>query len=122
MNATTFILVAVLLAGAWLVDRELWRRKSRDKLIEMLHSDNWRRYKPAILELRRRGEDVTVHVPKIVALLLSKSKVERAAAKATIGACFPDLAKEVAGYSATADLEACRIKAGPLLSRFPIVR
>jgi hypothetical protein len=53
-DATTFVLFAVLLAGAWFFERWRWRGKSRDKLIGMLHSGNWRLYKPAILELRRR--------------------------------------------------------------------
>jgi hypothetical protein len=120
VNITTLILVAALLAGAWFVDRWLWRRRSREKLIGMLQSNNWRLYKPAIRELRRRGEDVTAYIPRIVALLVSNSKTERAAAKTTISACFPDLIKEIAGYSATADIDACRARAAPLLSRFRI--
>jgi len=83
--------VALLLAGGWLVDRWIWRARPREKLLAMLESGNWRYYKAAILELRRRGEDVSVHAPRIQALLASGSRVERAAGAAIARACFPGL-------------------------------
>jgi len=86
----------------------------------MLQSDDWRFHKAAIKEMRRRGEDVTVYLPRIVALLAADSKVERSAGQMTIKDCFPELAAEIQGYSPTADVEACRTKAAPLLSRFPL--
>jgi hypothetical protein len=85
----------------------------------MLQSDDWRFHKAAIKELRRRGQDVVPYLPRIVALLVADSKIERAGAHVTIKDCFPDLAAEIQGYSPTADLESCREKAAPLLSRFP---
>lgn len=121
MNVTALIVVVPLLLCAWVIDIWLWRRKSRDKLVGMLKSDDWRSYKPAVLELRRRGDDVTIYLPRIVAMLVSNSKIERAAAKAIIKSCFPDLAGDVADYSATADIETCRGKAASLLSRFPVI-
>jgi hypothetical protein len=120
MSITVIIATAVALAGAWYWDTRSWRRKPREELVRMLQSDDWRFHKAAVTELRRRGEDVTVYLPRIVALLAADSKVERAAAQITIKDCFPDLAAEIQGYSPSADVASCRAKAAPLLSRFPL--
>ena len=93
MSTTAIIAAAVALAGAWYWNTRSWRRKSRDELIRMLQSDDWRFHKAAIKEMRRRGEDVTVYLPRIVALLAADSKVERAAGQITIKDCFPELAQ-----------------------------
>lgn len=121
MSTTAIIAAAVALAGAWYWDIRSWRRKSRDELIRLLRSDDWRFHKPAIKEMRRRGEDVAVYLPRIVALLVADSKVERAAGQMTIKDCFPELAGEIQGYSPTEDVQACCAKAAPLLSRFPML-
>lgn len=120
MSATTIIVLSVALAGAWYWDARSWRRKPREDLVRMLESGDCFFHKTAISELRRRGEDVTPYLPRIVASLVAHSKVDRAAAQITIKDCFPELAAEIAGYSPTADLETCRAKAMPLLSRFPL--
>lgn len=86
----------------------------------MIQGDDWRFHKPAIQELRRRGEDLAPYLPYVVALLVADTKVERAAAHITIKDCFPHLVTDIRGYSASANVEVCRIKAGPLLSRFPL--
>jgi hypothetical protein len=117
---TKMIGVAVVLTGAWFWDTRSWRRKSREELVRRLQSKDWRFHKVAIKEMRRRGEDVSVFLPGLVALLIADTRVERAAAQITIKACFPDLAAEIQGYSPSADVGVCRSKAAPLLSRFPL--
>src|SRR5882672_2678507 len=98
-TAGAVAVLVLLLAAGWGIDRWLWSRRSPDKLLAMLNSSNWRLYKAALLELRGRGEDILPHAPKIVVMLVSKSKTERAAAKAILSACFPDLASAIVGYS-----------------------
>ena len=86
----------------------------------MLRNNDWRFYKPAIQELKRRGEDVTVFIPKIVALLISETKMDRMAGLITLKDCFPELVSEIAGFSPSADITLCRAKAAPLLARFKL--
>ena len=118
MSAETLITVAVALVVGWFFAFFGWRRKPREELHRMLQSNNWRNYRSAIKELRRRGEDVGVYIPRIVALLVSDSLIERTVGKQVIQSCFPDLAREIAGFSPASGVEACRAKAAGLLSRF----
>jgi hypothetical protein len=120
MTAETLIIIAVALVVGWFCAFFGWRRKPREELHRMLQSNKWRYYQSAIKELRRRGEDVTVYLPRIVAMLVSDSLIERTAAKQAIENCFPDLAPEIAGFSPASGVEACRAKAVGLLSRFGV--
>jgi hypothetical protein len=119
MSAPVVIAAAVALSVAWYWDALSWRRKPREDLVRMLQSDDWRFHNAAIKELRRRGQEVVLYLPRIAALLVADSKVKRAGAHVTIKDCFPDLAVEIQDYSPTAGIESCRAKAAPLLSRFP---
>jgi len=121
MIITTSIIVAVAaLVGSWYGDKQSWRRKPREILVQILRADDWRRYRAAITELRRRGEDVSVYLPRIVGKLASESFVERTAAQVIIKNCFPELAAEIQGYSPSAGVEACRAKAASLLARYGV--
>ena len=79
--AVAAIVVALGLGAGWLLDRRRWRSKTREQLAAMLQGSDWRYYKMAIRELKRRGEDVSVHIPRLVGMLVSDSRVERGAAK-----------------------------------------
>ena len=116
------IVVALGLGAGWFLDRRRWRSKTREQLAAMLQDSDWRYYKMAIRELRRRGEDVSVHLPRLVGMLVADSRMERGAAKVILGACFPELAGELKDFSPTASLEVCRARAAPLLERFGVRR
>jgi hypothetical protein len=120
MTLPIIIGFAALLVGAWYIDTRSWKKKSREELVLMVQSDDWRYHAAALKELRRRGENVAIYIPHIVKLLVAESKVDRTAAQMTIRDCFPELAREIQGYSPTSDLESCRAKAAPLLSRFGV--
>jgi hypothetical protein len=121
MPATVLvILIAAALIVAWYLDVNSWKKKSRDELVGMAQSRNWRFHRVALEELKRRGEDTTVYIPQFVALLVSESKIERASAHLTLQDCFPSIAAEIKGYTGTADLSQCRTKASSLLLRYGI--
>ena len=121
MPATVLvILFAIAVVVAWYLDVNSWKKKSRQELLGMVQSKNWRFHRVAIKELQRRGEDTTVYIPQFVALLVSENKIERAAAHLTLQDCFPSIAMEIKGYTGTADLSLCRTKANPLLLRYGI--
>ena len=120
MNVKAVVAVAIGFFGAWYLDARSWRRKPREELVGMLESEDWRFHKAAIAELRRRGEDLGVYMPRIVGRLGSESKVVRAAALATIKGVFPELAAELRGYSPSEATEVCREKAAGLVARYPL--
>ena len=121
MPATVLVvLIAVGLVVAWYLDTRSWKMKTREDLLQMVHSENWRYHKIAIKELQKRGEDTTVHIPQFVKSLVSESKFERSSAHITLQDCFPSIAAEIKGYTGTADISQCRVKAQPLLSRYGI--
>ncbi len=119
MNATHVLTVADILIAAWFLYRHDWRKKPLEDFMQHLDSRDWRRYEFAIRELQKRGQDVSVYIPRVVSLLAADSKIQRAMGQRVIERCFPDIAGEIKGYSYLADVAACREKAAPLLSRFP---
>ena len=66
MPATVLvILFAIAVVMAWYLDVNSWKKKSRQELLGMVQSKNWRFHRVAIKELQRRGEDTTVLHPTI---------------------------------------------------------
>ncbi len=108
------IFPVLLLVAAWHYDKRSWRRKTAEELVRILQSENWRSYRAAIRELRRRGEAVEIYQPRLVALLASKVTIERAAARIIITDCFPEHATELLSYAPAASAG----KAVQLLVRF----
>jgi len=119
MNSTHILTVAAIMIGGWFLYRHDWRKKPLEDFTEHLDSRDWRRYEFAINELQRRGQDVSVYIPRVVSLLAADSKIQRAMGQRVIEKCFPEIAGEIKGYSYMADVAACREKAASLLSRFP---
>jgi hypothetical protein len=125
MTQTTLILVIgciVLLIGAYLADVRSWRTRSREALIEMIRSADWRRHLVAVDELRRRGEDVDVFLSRFLLLLAAESRIERAAAEDVIRKHYPLLAQQLkdCGSSSMADAATCRHKIEPLLKSYSV--
>src|SRR3989442_1356662 len=104
------------------------RPEPRDMLFRMLDSTDWRpldsavwrQHLGAITELRRRGEDVSAYVPRIISKLVSPSKADRVATHIFVKVCFPELLAELQDYSPEAEVDICRTKAASLLSRFGV--
>src|SRR5262245_32317170 len=70
----------VLLICAYFYDEWKWRVRPREKLIEMIRAADWRLHPKAMAELRRRGEDLAVFVPRFLPLLAAASRTDRVAA------------------------------------------
>jgi hypothetical protein len=115
-----FIGVAAVIFGVWFVIRCSWHRRSRDELVHMVQVGSWRYLSSAITELRRRGDDVSIYAPSIIAKLVSESKIERAYAHIHLVDLYPDLASEIEDFSPTDTVEICRAKAAPLLARYGV--
>ena len=69
--------IAILLAG-WFLYRHDWKKKPLTDFTQHLDSRDWRRYGFAIRELQKRGQDVTIYIPRVVSLLAADSRIERA--------------------------------------------
>jgi hypothetical protein len=108
-----------LLVSAYLYDEWKWRVRPREKLIEMVRAPDWRLHPKAMAELRRRGEDLAVFIPRFLPLLAAASRTDRVAAESIIRKYFPQVALVLKGYSPLADVEACRERIAPLADRFP---
>jgi hypothetical protein len=116
-KVTLWAAFITLLIGAYIYDQSRWRVRPREKLLEMIRAPDWRLHKAAMTELRRRGEDIAVFLPRFVLLLAADSRTERAAAETLIRKFYPQAAQELKGYSPIADVETCRVKIAPLVSR-----
>jgi hypothetical protein len=123
MDTTTLVILIVAapaLVWAFVADRRSWKRKSRDELIGMAGGQDWRRWKAAIAELQRRGEDTTVFIPSLLRALVSESRVTREAARITLVAFFPDMKLHLKEFSASEDVAMSRKKIAALLARYGI--
>jgi hypothetical protein len=109
----------VLLICAYFYDEWTWRVRPREKLTEMIRDTDWRLHPKAMAELRRRGEDLAVFLPRFLPLLAAGSKTQRVAAESIIRKYYLQVAQELEGYSPIADVEACRERVAPLLDRYP---
>ena len=119
MNATGVLTVAGILIVSWFWYRHDWKKKPLTDFTQHLDSRDWRRYSFAIRELQKRGQDVSIYLPRVVSLLAADSKMQRAMGLRVIQRCYPDIARELEGYSFMHDVAACQERAASLLSRFP---
>jgi hypothetical protein len=120
MTIVVLILAIPLVIWAIRVDSRRWKTKSRDELLGMLVSDDWKHWTRALKELRRRGEDTSVHIPKLLPRLLADARMTREAARITLVDQFPDLGEPLSDYRATDDVERSRGKLAPLFARYGV--
>ena len=111
--------IPLILLAIWL-DRRRWSRKPREQLVAMLTSDNWRYWKPALKELRRRGDDTSIYQPRLLSRLLAESRLEREAARITVADHYPELRASLADYRSADAVDSSRAKLKPLLERFAV--
>lgn len=109
---------AVLLVGAYFYDERTWRKKSHEELIGLVRAEDWRLHSAALRELRRRGEDLSVFLPRFLPLLAHESRKDRVAAEMLVKKFYPQVARELEGYTPMADAEVCRERIAPLLERY----
>jgi hypothetical protein len=111
---TVWIAFIALLIGAYIFDRWRWRARPREQLVEMIQAADWRLHKAAMSQLRRRGEDLGLFLPRFLALLAADSMKERTAAESIIRKFYPNFIQLLQGYSPIADAETCRAKVAQL--------
>lgn len=88
---------AVLLVGAYFDDDWTGRKKPREELLGLVRSPNWRLHPKAMAELRRRGEDMAVDLPRFLPLLAHESRNERVAAEMLVKKFAPLLGRFATG-------------------------
>jgi hypothetical protein len=118
-NVVLVVGFLVLLISAYVYDEWTWRVRPREKLVEIVRTPDWRLHTKAMVELRRRGEDLAVFLPCFLPLLATCSRTGRVAAESIVRKYYPQVAQELKGYSPIADVEACRERVTPLLARYP---
>jgi hypothetical protein len=114
--------VAIVAMGIWAFrsDKSMWKTKPIAELVAMVEGSDWRYWETALEELRRRGEDISRFIPRLVSGLVSDSTLARAAADATLRKLFPEFKEQLRGYLPAQDVATARQKIGPLLSKYGV--
>ena len=119
---TTHIIVLVvavpLVLWALRADRRRWAAKSREDLAAMLAADEWGHWKPALKELKRRGEDTSIYLPLLVPRLLADTHRAREAARITLVDQYPEIRELLAGYRAADEVDVSRGKLARVLEKY----
>jgi|SRR3954470_21598346 hypothetical protein len=111
--------VAVVAVSAFLMHRRLlsMRSKSTDQLRAILHGPDWTFYRNALIELRRRGEDIKEEVVPILHLLISESRFHREGGWMMLKEIYPDLAARLPDYNPKETDNVCKEKMQKILLR-----
>jgi len=121
MSITSIVIVILaipLVVWALRTDRRRWTSKPREELAGILVSDDWKRWKLALKELGRRGEDTALYIPHLLPRLLADSRTVREAARIVLLNRFPELREALAPYRAADDVAVSRRKLAGLLERY----
>ncbi len=124
MQIATIVLFALAVpvaVWAYRSDNREWASKSKSELLAMVSSDDWRGWKLALQELRRRGDDISSFVPVMLQRLLTEETFARASAHITLIDLFPELRPRLKQYQPQDKIEVSREKIGPLLQEYPLV-
>lgn len=105
---------------AFFNDKNLWRNKPRSILLEMIAGSDWTVIQPALQELKRRGESIEPYVDVVLRLLISDSRLKRAAGKAAVQKFYPQIARDLGDYKASAPIEVCRGMVVPVMKKLGI--
>ena len=112
------VAIIATLVWAFRSDKNMWRTKPAGELVAMVESDEWRYLQTAMEELRRRGEDISRFIPRLVSGLFSDSVLARTAADAALRELFPEFKEQLKRYLPTQDVAVARQKLAPLLARY----
>lgn len=113
MNLPIVIVSGVVIAlGGFFAWRrfESMRGKSSEELRAILRSSEWLFYRNALVELRRRGEDIENEVTPVLNLVISDAKRQRIAGWIILRELYPDLAARVPDYKPHEAADACKEK------------
>lgn len=113
---------AIVLGIIWAYrsDRTLWRDKPTDQLVAILKGGEWAKWDAAIEQLQRRGENISLFIPRLVTALVSDSLMTRAAAEATLKKWFPEFKENLKGYLPSRDVGTSRKQLESLLARYDV--
>ncbi len=89
---------------------EQMREKTTEELRAILREPNWLYYRNALLELKRRGEDIRQEVVSVLNLLISELKQERLGGWIILKKVYPELAARVADYNPRDPVDTCKEK------------
>jgi hypothetical protein len=119
---TTIILILAIPLVLWAIraDSRRWTTRSREDLIGMLGSDDWKYWKLAMKELRRRGEDTSIYVPHLMPRLLADTQMVREAARITLASHFPEVRDHLSDYRAADDVNISRKKLTSLFEKYGV--
>ncbi len=93
------ILVGILFVGFFAWRRfESLRGKTTEELRAILHGPDWLFYRNALVELRRRGEDIKQEVVPVLNLLISESRQQRIGGWLMLKKLYPELVSRVSDY------------------------
>jgi hypothetical protein len=123
MSITSIVIVLLaipLVLWALHVDRRRWTSKPSEELHGILASDDWKRWKLALKELRRRGEDTAVYIPQLIPRLLANSHTAREAARIILVNQFPELRQHLEAYRAADDVSVSRKKLAHLFEQYGV--
>ena len=97
------------MAGIAIKKREI-RSKDVEELHALLNLQDWQWVDLVLLELKRRGVDITGQMDFLFSLMASEHIHERLKGKRTYDKCFPDRIHILAKYSPFEDSSICREK------------
>jgi hypothetical protein len=118
--AFVLILAVPLVLWAIRADSRRGRTKTREELLVMLASGDWRYWKIALKELGRRGEDTSIHIPKLLPHLLADTHTVREATRITLVNQFPELRDALRDYRAADEADASRGKLTSLFEKYEV--
>lgn len=117
METTGILAIAIVvgaLAAAWAADVLRWRRMPLSDLERMASADNWKAWKGALVELRRRGENIERFAPLMVQGLFADTAMAREGARVTLSDMFPEIRPQLSGFKCLEAPEVLRTKFGNL--------
>ena len=113
MNIPLVILasIAVAAGGFFALRRfEGMKGKSTDELRAILRGPEWMFYRNALIELRRRSEDIKEEVMPILNLVIADAKPQRIAGWLILRELYPDLSARVPDYKPEESPDVCKEK------------
>lgn len=121
-SSTIAFVIGFLLVVAYLWTRKPWTKRTDQELVAIAAGSDWRYWKDALAELRRRGHDIHGYIPTVATRLVSDSRLEREAARHTLSDLFPEWQERLAacGYLPSQEPPEARAKLKPVFASFQL--
>jgi hypothetical protein len=112
------IIAFVVVLAVLVYDRVLsWRLASTASLRKKIERGDWRYYQGALLELKRRREDISAEALRVISLLSSESRIERTAGEMILKRVYPEFSARIPSYNPAEDAQTCATKAKDVFLR-----